>query len=598
MTKAADCKGHQPQKPPPKKKKTKRTGPGRRNNRKYENVGCWPKISALLTRVLFMSHTGFALWRVSQVYGDSVLYYLIVGVGCLILETSFTMAVRQGKEYKWYCPSVFFYLLSVVPCIWLLELDNLNGICVAQNKTPPGILTVFSSSLPSSQSYYSSSSNEATLNRTKHRRSLPPDPTIIQDLPFISSINYILPNNNKNTVDNNDKESIPQQQHYISNRKYLYEELKAAEEPTFSGDGGSIATKPKGESIEGMTTRPNQFSAATTQPTPPISKSTASPKTTIRQSKAYTTASYQTATSRTGGPRQFLKGAAEAFQLISNESKIIGKGINDFVQIMDRITENAWILGLHQTLLFVLVIGRWLLPKGDITRNQLSQLLLVFIGVGADILEFATETLDDDDKACEMATLHILIYVVWTWSLIQFTLVLTASKSRRTRVCYSDAGEDQVIVGNDGCCTRTIFGNAEVWGILATLICQDVPFLTFRLYTIIQYRLDNQMMIFFTGKNILVVFLQMYRLCILQMEKNKQPDPTIPSEELIPLRGTLLRLAESSKGGQQVADMHVQNVYFTQKPTGETIVKLHLEKEGGQKKHQNGDLTRNRAQTT
>ena len=57
---------------------------------------------------------------------------------------------------------------------------------------------------------------------------------------------------------------------------------------------------------------------------------------------------------------------------------------------MDRITENAWILGLHQTLLFVLVIGRWLLPKGDITRNQLSQLLLVFIGVGADILEFAT----------------------------------------------------------------------------------------------------------------------------------------------------------------------------------------------------------------
>lgn len=57
---------------------------------------------------------------------------------------------------------------------------------------------------------------------------------------------------------------------------------------------------------------------------------------------------------------------------------------------MDRISHNAWILTLHQTLLFVLVIGRWLLPKGDITRNQLSQLLLVFIGVGADILEFAT----------------------------------------------------------------------------------------------------------------------------------------------------------------------------------------------------------------
>ena len=48
-------------------------------------------------------------------------------------------------------------------------------------------------------------------------------------------------------------------------------------------------------------------------------------------------------------------------------------------------------LVLHQTLLFVLVIGRWLLPKSDdMTREQLSKLLLVFIGMGADILEFAT----------------------------------------------------------------------------------------------------------------------------------------------------------------------------------------------------------------
>ena len=51
-------------------------------------------------------------------------------------------------------------------------------------------------------------------------------------------------------------------------------------------------------------------------------------------------------------------------------------------------------LTLHQVLLFVLVIGRWLLPKGDITRDQLSQLLLVFIGVGADILEFVTGNFD------------------------------------------------------------------------------------------------------------------------------------------------------------------------------------------------------------
>ena len=35
---------------------------------------------------------------------------------------------------------------------------------------------------------------------------------------------------------------------------------------------------------------------------------------------------------------------------------------------------------IEQFLMLVLIIGRWLLPKGDLTRDQLSQLLLVYIG--------------------------------------------------------------------------------------------------------------------------------------------------------------------------------------------------------------------------
>ena len=35
-----------------------------------------------------------------------------------------------------------------------------------------------------------------------------------------------------------------------------------------------------------------------------------------------------------------------------------------------------------------------MLPKAaGVTRDQLSQILLIFIGVGADILEFVTETM-------------------------------------------------------------------------------------------------------------------------------------------------------------------------------------------------------------
>jgi hypothetical protein len=38
--------------------------------------------------------------------------------------------------------------------------------------------------------------------------------------------------------------------------------------------------------------------------------------------------------------------------------------------------------------MLILIIGRWMLPKGDLTRDELSQLLLCYIGTAADIIEF------------------------------------------------------------------------------------------------------------------------------------------------------------------------------------------------------------------
>lgn len=42
---------------------------------------------------------------------------------------------------------------------------------------------------------------------------------------------------------------------------------------------------------------------------------------------------------------------------------------------------------LDQTFVLLLVVGRWMLPKGAITRDQLSSLLLVYIATAADIVE-------------------------------------------------------------------------------------------------------------------------------------------------------------------------------------------------------------------
>ena len=46
-------------------------------------------------------------------------------------------------------------------------------------------------------------------------------------------------------------------------------------------------------------------------------------------------------------------------------------------------------LNIHnfKTVLVVLVLGRWLLPRGKLTRDQFSQLTLVYLGMAADIAE-------------------------------------------------------------------------------------------------------------------------------------------------------------------------------------------------------------------
>ncbi len=170
---------------------------------------------------------------------------------------------------------------------------------------------------------------------------------------------------------------------------------------------------------------------------------------------------------------------------------------------------HMWSLALQQVLLFVLIIGRWLLPKGDLTRDQLSQLLLVYIGIAADILEFSTEGLKMKETRCNMMMVSWILGI-WTWSLLQFTLGLTVTKARKPRVASSRDIEPRMQIM---CC------ETEVWGILATVVMQDGPFLALRLYVLIVYEALNQMMIFFTCKNSLVVLLQFYRLLVVFIEK-------------------------------------------------------------------------------
>ncbi|GFR80290.1 transmembrane protein 26 [Elysia marginata] len=72
---------------------------------------------------------------------------------------------------------------------------------------------------------------------------------------------------------------------------------------------------------------------------------------------------------------------------------------------------------LENCLVFLLILCRWLLPKGEITRDQLSQLLFVFIGMASDVMELFQ--LFEEDKILNDKYMTYVILTVWTISLCQ-----------------------------------------------------------------------------------------------------------------------------------------------------------------------------------
>lgn len=159
-------------------------------------------------------------------------------------------------------------------------------------------------------------------------------------------------------------------------------------------------------------------------------------------------------------------------------------------------------------MLIVLVLGRWLMPKGDMSRDQLSQLLMVYVGLGADILDIF-----DTFKEPEVQTKRAVVIIglaLFSWALMQFPLVLTQTQSSLGKPPQGVLGAPAAL---PSCCS------SEVWSLLLTVGLQDGPFLIYRLYLMAQEQVLNQLMIFFTCKNILIVLLELYRIFVVQCEQ-------------------------------------------------------------------------------
>ncbi|XP_030604434.1 transmembrane protein 26-like [Archocentrus centrarchus] len=209
----------------------------------------------------------------------------------------------------------------------------------------------------------------------------------------------------------------------------------------------------------------------------------------------------------------------DSLQKLLNRSTVQGNVTNqNFLKMLSTVCANDWILALHQIVLILLIVGKWLLPLGGgITRDELSQLLLIFVGTAADILEFTSETLSDVKE--KNPALVYVILGVWTWSMLQFPLHLAVVNAKPDG---EDGGEDQ---GSLEASLLTKY-STDIWSVLEAFFIQDGPFLVVRLTVITHFTVFHQMLGFFAIKNSLVVALNLYRLVVIWQEYRRSSSNT------------------------------------------------------------------------
>ncbi|KAA3682258.1 uncharacterized protein DEA37_0004905 [Paragonimus westermani] len=95
---------------------------------------------------------------------------------------------------------------------------------------------------------------------------------------------------------------------------------------------------------------------------------------------------------------------------------------------LKHITLTQRIRILEQLLLLSVIVGRWLMPREGLSRDQLSQLLLINIGTAADILELFEAFSEEEVRQNDL--LRAVILCLWQASLLQFCFNKTAIRER------------------------------------------------------------------------------------------------------------------------------------------------------------------------
>ncbi|XP_051787168.1 transmembrane protein 26-like [Erpetoichthys calabaricus] len=201
------------------------------------------------------------------------------------------------------------------------------------------------------------------------------------------------------------------------------------------------------------------------------------------------------------------------------------------LQKLKSLNEETWVAGIEQSMMLVLVIGRWLMPSAGMTSEQLYQLLLMDSGLGADMLDLIDAFKESGVEISR--NVRIIGLSVFSWSLMQFPLALTQANYPQDSNSNEDASvhvtDKQSVVSR----TRKFFKSCmsgEMWSLFIIIGMQDGPSLVFRMYLLIQEKVRSQMMIFFIGKHFISIVFEVYRIFTVIHVINEQEDSQLTSK--------------------------------------------------------------------
>ncbi|CAG5104840.1 Oidioi.mRNA.OKI2018_I69.chr1.g1592.t1.cds [Oikopleura dioica] len=507
---------------------------------------------ALGARAMFLAHGLLAVWKCQHRYKTTFMFILLAPVLTLFGEALFTIAIRGGQEYRFISPCIALYLGSVVPAIWFLELksyeerldrhlcqDTRAWLKLSNESSNAGCEFRFAPEVR----YDFAIENTLKLYQEEYDK-------------YVNSL--LSGKENNNTAGQVGLLGEDKMREYISDlvdEDCAFPEMLTEINPVT----GQTMWQKQGECITN-----NSYSDQSLKSTFQWQKKVLERACRLQYACEYNTTAecfsenevvkrkmklerQNKGKTNTGDDFEVndetAKMAEEQANLISDN---LDKWINRNIPIFN--SDDAWINILHQLILFIIIIGRWMLPKAKgVTRDQLSQILLIFIGVGADILEFVTETIKEMEVRCEVSVILIMLGL-WSWSLVQFILVVTGTTKARTKMTeiYGSQGGSPVMVIEEEVemtAWESFWSNPEVWSILTTVVLQDGPFLSMRMYIIFGRNVVHPTILFFTIKNGLVLMLETYRLAVIATTKEgegeegeEEEDEDILEDDDMPLQ--------------------------------------------------------------